>query len=196
MRAPSLRPIVRRHAGLHTHKTWRQLLEKRENLAAPQLPKNHRFARRIDAVDQRMLFARSNPIVITSPIGQLPSQRFIQQPQFGTLRCRWWEPPTASRPVIAVATARRWPAVVFMTADVRRSRLPVPVIPKVNNNDTFHGSGSGRPGRRGAQRDACIGQAPQRPRRPDTPHPKGRAILAASRVAHCLLYQHNGATRA
>jgi len=46
------------------------------------------------------------------------------------------------------------------------------------------------------QRDACIGQAPQRPRRPDTPHPEGRAILAASRVAHCLLYQHNGAARA
>ncbi len=62
--------------------------------------------------------------------------------------------------------------------------------------DSFHGSGSGRPGRRGAQRDARIGQAPQRPRRPDTPHPEGRALLAASRVAHCLLYTHNGAARA
>ncbi len=51
------------------------------------------------------------------------------------------------------------------------------LIPKVIDNDPFHGSGSGRPGRRGAQRDACIhppqrqrrgcggrvGQAPQRP---------------------------------
>ncbi|MHC4448301.1 MAG: hypothetical protein ACYSXF_11070, partial [Planctomycetota bacterium] len=70
------------------------------------------------------------------------------------------------------------------------------LIPKVTDNDAFHGSGSGRPGRRGVQRDACIGQAPQRTRRPDTPHPKGRALLAASRVAHCLLYAHNGAARA
>jgi hypothetical protein len=46
------------------------------------------------------------------------------------------------------------------------------------------------------QRDARIGQAPQRPRRPDTPHPEGRALLAASRVARRLLYTHNGATRA
>ncbi|MDH3595082.1 MAG: hypothetical protein OEM93_09565, partial [Rhodospirillales bacterium] len=49
------------------------------------------------------------------------------------------------------------------------------------------------------QRRCCggrVGQAPQRTRRPDAPHPQGRAILAAGRVAHCLLYTHNGAARA
>ena len=70
------------------------------------------------------------------------------------------------------------------------------LIPKVIENDAFHESGSGRPGGCGVQRDACIGQAPQRPRRPDTPHTQGRAILAASRVERCLLYAHNGAARA
>ena len=50
----------------------------------------------------------------------------------------------------------------------------------------------------GAVRSAMpgTGQAPQRPRRPDTPHPQGWALLAASRVARRLLYLHNGATRA
>jgi len=51
------------------------------------------------------------------------------------------------------------------------------------------------------QRDARIGQAPQRHPNPvsgcpEAPHLQGRALLAASRVAHCLLYPHNGAARA
>ena len=59
-------------------------------------------------------------------------------------------------------------------------------IPKVIDIDPFHGSQSVR--RAGAARGAMchIGQAPQRTRRVDRPHPPGRAILAASGVARRL----------
>jgi len=99
---------------------------------------------------------------------------------------------------------------VAASAPVNHAEQGMFLIPKVTDNDAFHGSGSGRPGRRGAQRDARIhppqrqrrccggrvGQAPQRTRRPDAPHQDGRAILAASRVARRLLYPHNGPARA
>ncbi len=59
-------------------------------------------------------------------------------------------------------------------------------IPKVIDIDPFHG---GHPVRRaGASRGAMchIGQAPQRTRRVEWPHPPGRALFAASGVARHL----------
>ena len=71
--------------------------------------------------------------------------------------------------------------------------------------DSFHGSGSGRPGRRGVQWapgcDARIGQAPQRRPSsksgcPDTPHRTAGRFWPPAAPTRCLLYPHNGAARA
>jgi hypothetical protein len=61
-----------------------------------------------------------------------------------------------------------------------------------------HFMGADRVARVGAVRSAMpasgkLRNAPGAPRRPTR---EGRALLAASRVAHCLLYPHNGAARA
>jgi hypothetical protein len=45
------RPVVRRGAGLHTHQAGRQLLEKSQDVPAPQLAAHDRLAGRINAMD-------------------------------------------------------------------------------------------------------------------------------------------------
>ena len=44
------RPVMRGRAGLHADEAGWQLPEKLDDLPAPQLPGDHRLARRVDAV--------------------------------------------------------------------------------------------------------------------------------------------------
>ncbi len=44
------RPVMRRRTGLYADQTWRQLVEKGNDLTAPQLPADHRLTLSVNAV--------------------------------------------------------------------------------------------------------------------------------------------------